>query len=305
VLIFVAKRIAPTLLTLLVLTLIIFSLARLTGDPTPLVMPSEATEADRQFFREQYGLDRNLAVQYFIFLNNAAHGDFGVSFRFRVPAFDIVKDAILPTMSLAMAAMVLAILIGVPLGCAAAVSRGSVIDKATSLFASLGQATPTFWVGLILIALFAIRFPLFPSSGYGTLAHYILPTLTLGFYASSSIARLTYANMVEVLKSDFVYMERILGLSNWSIVLKHGLRNASLPIVTYLGLQFGLLLGGAVVTERVFAWPGLGQTIVDAILYRDYPVVQAAILTTALLFLMINLVVDLLVMFLDPRLRQA
>jgi peptide/nickel transport system permease protein len=302
---FVAKRVAPTLLTLLVLTLIIFSLARLTGDPTPLVMPSEATEADRQFFRDQYGLDRNVLVQYFIFLENAVRGDFGVSFRFRVPAFDIVKGAIIPTMSLATAAMILAILIGVPLGCAAAVWRDGIVDKATSLFASLGQATPTFWVGLILISLLAIRYPLFPSSGYGTLSHYILPTLTLGFYASSSIARLTRANMVEVLKSDFVYMERILGLSTWSVVLKHGLRNASLPIVTYLGLQFGLLLGGAVVTERVFAWPGLGQTIVDAILYRDYPVVQAAILTTALLFLLINLAVDLLVMFLDPRLRQA
>lgn len=302
---FVAKRVAPTLLTLLVLTLIIFSLARLTGDPTPLVMPSEATDADRQFFRDQYGLDRNVLVQYFIFLENAVRGDFGVSFRFRVPAFDIVKGAIIPTMSLATAAMILAILIGVPLGCAAAVWRDGIVDKATSLFASLGQATPTFWVGLILISLLAIRYPLFPSSGYGTFSHYILPTLTLGFYASSSIARLTRANMVEVLKSDFVYMERILGLSTWSVVLKHGLRNASLPIVTYLGLQFGLLLGGAVVTERVFAWPGLGQTIVDAILYRDYPVVQAAILTTALLFLLINLAVDLLVMFLDPRLRQA
>ncbi|CAO3425940.1 ABC transporter permease [Azospirillum doebereinerae] len=304
-LVFMLKRLGQTLLTLMVLTFIIFTLARMTGDPTPLVMPSEATDEDRQFFREQYGLDRNLAVQYVIFLNNAAHGDFGVSFRFRTPAFDIVREAVGPTLKLAFSAMLLAILIGVPLGCLAAARRNGWIDRFTSLFASLGQATPTFWVGLMLIVLLAIDFPLFPSSGYGTLAHYALPTLTLGFYAASSIARLTRANMVEALKSDFVHMERVLGLSSASIVLKHALRNASLPIVTYLGLQFGLLLGGAVVTERVFAWPGIGQTIVDAILYRDYPVAQAAILTTAILFLAVNLAVDLIVMALDPRMRDA
>ena len=302
--IFVLRRLGEALITLLIMTVMIFSLARLTGDPTPLVLPAEATEADRNFFREQYGLDRSLPEQYVVFLGNISRGDFGISFRYRKPAIDMVLSAMGPTLQLTLVSMVLAMLIGVPLGVLAAVHRRSLLDRFIDFYSSVGQAVPTFWLGLVLIIAFSIHWPIFPSTGYGGLIYFVLPSATLGFFASSSITRLTRANMEEALRADFVHMERVLGLPRWRIVAKHALRNASLPIITYLGLQFGLLLGGAIVTERVFSWPGIGQTIVDAILNRDYPIIQAAVLTTAVFFIAINTVVDLLCLALDPRVRR-
>jgi peptide/nickel transport system permease protein len=301
--VFVSKRLVQAAITFLIMTFMIFGLARLTGDPTPLVLPAEATEADRNFFREQYGLDRSIPEQYLVFLGNIAHGDFGVSFRYRKPAIDIVLAAMGPTLELTLVSMVIAIIIGLPLGVLAAVFRGSWIDRLVNIYSSIGQAVPTFWLGLVLIIAFAISWPIFPSTGYGSAINFVLPSVTLGFFASSSIIRLTRANMEDALRSDFVHMERVLGLSQVRIVAKHALRNASLPIVTYLGLQFGLLLGGAIVTERVFSWPGIGQTIVDAIFNRDYPIIQAAVLTTAVFFILINTAVDILCMLLDPRVR--
>jgi peptide/nickel transport system permease protein len=208
-----------------------------------------------------------------------------------------------PTLELTLISMMIAIVVGLPLGVLAAVFRGSWIDRLVNIYSSVGQAVPTFWLGLVLIIAFAINWPIFPSTGYGSAINFVLPSVTLGFFASSSITRLTRANMEDALRSDFVHMERVLGLSQVRIVAKHALRNASLPIVTYLGLQFGLLLGGAIVTERVFSWPGIGQTIVDAIFNRDYPIVQAAVLTTAVFFILINTAVDILRMLLDPRVR--
>lgn len=298
------SRLGQTLVTLFILTIIVFGAARLTGDPAASVLPADATEADRDFFRRQYGLDRPLPEQYLVFIGNAVRGDFGVSFRHRLPAMDMVRDAIGPTLELTSLAMLLALIVGLPLGILSAVYRGSAIDRLSSLYASLAQSIPSFWFGLMLIMFFAVMFPIFPSSGYRTAWHYVLPVVTLSLFASASIARLTRANMQEALRSDFVYMERILALSERRIVLKHALRNASLPIITFFGLQFGLLMGGAIVTERVFAWPGLGQLIVGAILSRDYPIVQAGVLVTALFFMIVNLIVDILCMVLDPRVRR-
>jgi peptide/nickel transport system permease protein len=302
--IFALKRLMQAAVTLLIMTFMIFGLARLTGDPTPLVLPAEATEADRNFFREQYGLDRSIPEQYVVFLRNIAHGDFGTSFRYRRPAIDIVMVAIGPTLELTAISMLIAIIIGLPLGIFAALFRGSWFDRLVNFYSNVGQAVPTFWLGLLLIIAFAIDWPIFPSTGYGSAINFVLPSVTLGFFASSSITRLTRANMEDALRSDFVHMERVLGLSQVRIVAKHALRNASLPIVTYLGLQFGLLLGGAIVTERVFSWPGIGQTIVDAIFNRDYPIIQAAVLTTAVFFILINTAVDIFCMLLDPRVRK-
>jgi peptide/nickel transport system permease protein len=302
--IFALKRLMQAAVTLLIMTFMIFGLARLTGDPTPLVLPAEATEADRNFFREQYGLDRSIPEQYVVFLRNIAHGDFGTSFRYRRPAIDIVMVAIGPTLELTAISMLIAIIICLPLGIFAALFRGSWFDRLVNFYSNVGQAVPTFWLGLLLIIAFAIDWPIFPSTGYGSAINFVLPSVTLGFFASSSITRLTRANMEDALRSDFVHMERVLGLSQVRIVAKHALRNASLPIVTYLGLQFGLLLGGAIVTERVFSWPGIGQTIVDAIFNRDYPIIQAAVLTTAVFFILINTAVDIFCMLLDPRVRK-
>jgi ABC-type dipeptide/oligopeptide/nickel transport system permease component len=300
-----SKRALQTLVTLLLLTLLVFGLARLTGDPTPLILPAEATEQDRDFFRAQYGLDQPLPVQYLIFLRNISEGNFGVSFRYRDPAFGLALAAVGPTLKLTAVSMLLAIAIGLPLGIASAVIRPGWFTRAVSIYSSLGQGVPSFWLGLMLILLFAITLPLLPSSGYGTPSHYVLPALTLGFFASASVVRLARANMDEALRSDFIHLERVLGIPERLVVLKHALRNASLPIVTYIGLEFGILFGGSVVTERVFAWPGVGQTLVEAILTRDYPVVQAMVFISAVIFLLINILVDILHVVLDPRVRRA
>ncbi|MBL0929005.1 MAG: ABC transporter permease [Alphaproteobacteria bacterium] len=301
---FVVRRLGETLVTLLLVTMIVFCLARLTGDPTPLLLAPEATEEMRQAFREYYALDRSVFEQYAIFIADVANGQFGESFRFKEPAIDIALQAVGPTLKLTAVAMALSIAVGLPLGLAAAASRNETVKEFVNGLASLGQAMPAFWVGLMLVSLLALEFGLLPTSGYGAPRHYVLPALTLSIPTGAAIAGLTLANVEEALKSDFIRMERVLGLSAPRIVLKHALRNASLPIVTYLGLQFGLILSGAIVTERIFAWPGIGQRVVEAILNRDYPVVQAIVVLTAFLFMMINLLVDLVYLILNPRLRK-
>ena len=302
-LLYVTRRIGQTLVTALFVTMIVFSLARLTGDPTIMLLPTEATQEDRDFFRRQLGLDKSLPEQYLTYLGRALSGDLGSSFRYREPALGLVLGKLPATLELAVASMILAVLIALPIGILSAVRRGSWIDKGTRWFATLGQSTPTFWLGLILILIFAVQFRMFPTSGRGGIENLVLPAVTLGWYSAAAIARLTRSSMLETMQSDFIRFERLSGLPEWVIVLKHALKNAAIPIITYMALQFGVLLSGAVVTERVFAWPGLGQLVVDAINTRDYPVVQAAVLVTALLFLLINLAVDLLYSWLDPRIR--
>lgn len=300
---FILKRLAQTVATAFFVTLIVFALARLTGDPTVLLLPTESTEADRDFFRRQLGLDKPIHEQYLTFVGNVLQGDLGTSFRHRVPALDLVLTRLPATLELALVSMLLATVIALPSGIIAAVARGRWIDHAVRWFATLGQATPTFWLGLMLILVFSVSLNLLPTSGRGGIETLVLPAVTLGWYSAAAIARLTRSSMIEVMQSDFVKFERLSGLPEWLIVTKHALKNASIPIITYMALQFGVLLSGAVVTERVFAWPGIGQLTVDAILERDYPVVQAAVLITAFLFLLINLAVDLLYSWLDPRIR--
>jgi peptide/nickel transport system permease protein len=302
--VYLLRRFGETLITLLLVTLLVFCLTRLTGDPTNLLLGPEASEQAREYFRHYNSLDRSLPVQYLTYLQHAIAGDFGTSFRLNEPAIDVVFEALGPTLKLAGLGMLLSILIGLPLGIWAAASRFSAVKRIVNWYSSLGQALPPFWSGLTLVMLFALWIPFLPTSGYGAAKYYVLPALTLAISTSAAIAGLAAANMAEALKSDFIQLERVLGLSEGRILLKHALRNAALPIVTYIGLQFGLILGGAVVTERVFAWPGIGQRIVQAILERDYPVVQAVVLITALLFMLINLLVDILYMVLDPRLRS-
>lgn len=297
------RRLLQTVVTALFVTVIVFSLARLTGDPTPMLLPTAATQEDEEFFRRQLGLDKPLPQQYLTFLGNALEGDFGISFRYREPAAELVISRLPATLELAFASMLLAIIVAFPTGILAATRRGSWVDRGTRWFATVGQSTPTFWLGLMLILLFSVTFQLFPPSGRGGLDQLILPAVTLGWYSAAAIARLVRSSMLEVLQSDFVKFERLSGLPERVIVLKHALKNACIPVLTYMALQFGVLLGGAVVTERVFAWPGVGQMVVDSIMGRDYPVIQAAVLVTAMLFLLINLLVDLIYSWLDPRIR--
>jgi peptide/nickel transport system permease protein len=298
---FVLRRLMQTALTAVLVSLIVFAMARLTGDPTLTLLPTEATEQDRDFFRKQYGLDRSLPVQYLTYAGNVLTGDLGVSFRYREPALGIVLDRLGATLQLAVTSMILATLVALPLGVLSAIRRGSWVDAAVRGFAALGQSTPSFWLGLVLVLVFAVELGWLPTSGRGGLQHLILPAVTLSFFTAGAVARLTRANMLEAMRSDFVRFERLSGLPESAIVLRHALRNAAIPVVTFMALQFGVLLSGAVVTETVFAWPGIGLLVVDAISTRDYPVIQATVLVTAFLILLLNLTVDLLYGWLDPR----
>jgi len=302
--IFLLRRSAEAVVTLLVLTIVIFALARLAGDPVPLVLGTEATKTDIEFYRNQYGLDKPLVLQYFTFLGNISHGDFGVSFRYRVPAIGLIMPALWATFKLVSVAMLLAVAVGVPLGVLGSLKPRGLLSRMVGWYAAAGESIPSFWFALVLMLVFAVSLGMLPSSGYGTWRHYVLPVCTLALFSSASLAALTRANMVSAMQSDFVKMERNLGLPEALIVFKHALRNASLPIITFLGLQFGVLLGGAVVTERVFSWPGIGQVLVEAIFTRDYPIIQAGVLVTAFCFMIINLLVDTLADVLDPRVRQ-
>ena len=301
---FLLRRGAEAFATLLVLTFVIFLLARLVGDPVPLILGTEATKEDMQFLRKQFGLDKPLLVQYLNFLTNIVQGDFGNSFRYRVSAMGLVLPALWATFKLVGSAMVLSVCIGLPLGILSSMKPRGLLSRIVGWYAAAGESIPSFWFALMLMLVFAVTLGVLPSSGYGTWQHYVLPVTTLALFSSASLAALTRANMVNAMQSDFVKMERNLGLPEWVIVFKHALRNASLPIITYLGLQFGVLLGGAVVTERIFAWPGVGQVLVEAIFTRDFPIIQAGVLVTAFCFMMINLGVDALATVLDSRVRQ-
>ncbi len=301
---FLLRRGAEAFATLLVLTFVIFLLARLVGDPVPLILGTEATKEDMQFLRKQFGLDKPLLVQYLNFLTNIVQGDFGNSFRYRVSAMGLVLPALWATFKLVGSAMVLSVCIGLPLGILSSMKPRGMLSRLVGWYAAAGESIPSFWFALMLMLVFAVTLGVLPSSGYGTWQHYVLPVTTLALFSSASLAALTRANMVSAMQSDFVKMERNLGLPELVIVFKHALRNASLPIITYLGLQFGVLLGGAVVTERIFAWPGVGQVLVEAIFTRDFPIIQAGVLVTAFCFMVINLGVDALATVLDPRVRQ-
>lgn len=298
---FAFVRIGQTLITAIFVSMIVFSLARITGDPALTLLPTEATQEDRDFFRKQYGLDQPIYLQYLTFAKNVVSGDLGTSFRFREPALQLVLEGLSATLLLGISSMILATIIALPLGVLSAVKRDTWIDTFTRWLAALGQSTPSFWLGLLLVLFFSVYLGWLPTSGHGELKHLVLPALTLSFFTAGAIARLTRSNMLEALRSDFVRFERLSGLSEWRIVVRHALRNASIPIVTFLALQFGVLLSGAVVTETVFAWPGIGRIVIDAINTRDYPVLQAAVIVSAFLILFLNLLVDLFYAWLDPR----
>lgn len=300
---FIIGRFAQMLATLVIVAIIAFGLARLAGDPVPLLMPAQASQADLDFFRNQLGLDKPVHEQFLRFLGNMARGDFGDSFRYDQPALALIFDRLPVTIYLAMTSMVFAALLGLPMGIVAAVTRNSWLDVVIRTAATVGQSTPLFWLALMLMLFFAVTLRWTPTSGYGTWQHFILPTVTLGWFSAASIARLTRSSMIEVLQSDFIRLQRLCGLPQHLIVLRHALRNAAAPIVTFMALQLGALLGGAVITETIFAWPGFGQLMVNAILFRDFPVIQAAIVVTAVVFLVINLLVDITYRILDPRVQ--
>jgi peptide/nickel transport system permease protein len=298
-------RVLQTLLSMLVVVSIVFVLTRLSGNPIHLLLDVNATERDQQILMHHLGLDRPLPVQYVIYVKNILVGDFGNSVLTRRPVTEHIWERLPATVELGVVAMLMSVLLGVPLGMYSAVRRGSALDTAARVFAVLGQSMPAFWLGLMLILFFGVVLGLLPAGGRGGLAHLILPAFTLGYFTSAAILRLTRSSMLEVLGSDYIKFARLKGLHEQIVLWKHGLKNALLPVITFAVLLFVQFLGGAVVTETVFAWPGLGRLILESITTRDYPIVQAGVLVLSALYLVGNLFVDMLYSYLNPRIRHA
>ena len=282
---------------------VVFIVLRLSGDPIALLVPPEASAEEVDRLRDEKGLNDPLPIQYGVFIRDAMTLDFGDSIRYRQDAFRVVVDRIPATLQIAAAAFAVAVLIGLPIGILSAVRPNSILDNVSVLVALIGQAVPTFFLGIVLILVFAVRLSWFPTSGLDSASGLVLPAVTLGAFAMASITRLTRSAMLEVLGQDYVRTARAKGLNERVVINAHALRNALVPVVTIMGLQFGALLGGSVVTETVFSLPGMGRLIIQSIGNRDYPVVQAGVFLIAIGFVGVNLVVDVLYAVLDPRIR--
>ncbi len=300
---FLVVRLAHSLLVVFGVSLIAFALTHLSGDPAALLLPPSATPEDIALFRHEYGLDRPLPVQYLDFASRAVHGDFGRSIRHGEPALSLVLERLPATIQLSAAALFVALVVAVPLGIVAAVRRGSLVDQASLVLSLVGQAFPVFWLGIVLIIVFAENLRWLPASGRGGLANLVLPSVALSAYSIAIVTRLLRSSLLDVLSSDFIRTARGKGLAERPILLVHALRNAALPVVTVVGLQVGALLGGAVITEEVFAYPGMGRLAIQAIANRDITVVQAFVVLMAVVIVAINLAVDLLYAWLDPRVK--
>ncbi len=301
---YIFKRLWQGAIAIIGALLIVFVAQRLAGDPVALMLPMEATEEDFAAMRAQLGLDQPFVVQFGIFFLDALHGEFGTSYHWNQPAMDLLIDRLPATLELALAGLVFAIALAVPLGVLSAVYRGGWIDSAAKIFAMLGQAMPSFWVGLLLIVVIAVQLQWLPAYGRGTFAHLILPAIALGWYPVAAMTRTLRSSMLDILESDYVRMERAIGLPEGQIVWRYALRNAAVPLVTMIGVYFANMLGGAFVIEVVFAWPGVGRTVVEAVFARDFPVVQAGVVLASVVFVVVNLLVDLSYGFIDPRIRH-
>ena len=300
---YVLRRIIQLIPVAVGVMLVAFLLTRLTGDPAIVLLPPDASSADRADFRAAYGLDRPLPLQCVFYLARIFQGDFGTSFGHGEPALRLVLSRFPATFELSVAAMLLVVIFGIPAGIVSASQRGTFLDRLMRGGILLGQSIATFWLGLMLILVFAVYLRVFPPSGREGLSSVVLPAVTLALYLTALVARLTRSGMLDVLSADYLRTARAKGVREALVLWRHALMNALLPVVTVLGIQFGSLLAGAIVTETVFSWPGVGSLVVDAIARRDYPVVQAAVLVFALTYALINLVVDVLYAYLDPRIR--
>jgi peptide/nickel transport system permease protein len=300
---YLLRRLLQGVLTLFVISLIVFLLARLSGDPLHIMLPEEATAEDYATAAKHWGLDRPLPAQYLAFLGNALRGDFGQSIRLRQPTLELVLERLPATLQLAGASIAVSLLIAFPIGVLSAVRRGSSLDYAGKAVALLGQSMPSFWLGIVLIWVFAVMLGWLPASGRGGTQHYVLPAIALGWYQVAAIMRLVRSSMLDVMDSEYVKLARIKGVAERWVVWKHCLRNAAIPPLTYIGFVVAVLLTGSVVVETVFSWPGIGLLAIDAVRYRDFPLVQTIVLIYAAKFVVINLLVDVLYVYVDPRIR--
>lgn len=300
---YLAKRLGHALLVLAGVVVVVFFVTRMTGDPVLLMAPPDASPKDLELLRHHLGFDRPLAIQFLSYLQGVAFLDFGDSLRHGEPAMLLVLERMPATLELSLISLLLSIGVAIPLGVISATRRGSLVDNFGTLLGLLGQSMPTYWLGLLLIIIFGAQLQWLPAGGRGDWRNLILPSVTLAAYTLTSIMRLLRSSMLEVLGQEYIRVAWAKGLGEGKVVFKHALRNALLPVATIIGLQLGALLGGSVITETIFAWPGVGRFVVQAVYNRDFFVVQAAVFLFALIIVAINLCTDLLYSILDPRIR--
>jgi peptide/nickel transport system permease protein len=300
---FLLIRFFQAVLTLLAASFIVFALARLTGSPADTMLPMDATPAEREALITRLGLDQPLAYQYWLYLKVAIRGDFGASLRTRRPVTELVWDRLFNSLKLASAAMVFTVVISLPLGVIAAVYRGRLWDRVSMTVALLGQSLPSFWTGIVFILVFSVMLGWLPTSGMGGWQHYVLPAVSMGWFTSAGVVRLLRSSTLEVLDSEYIKLARLKGLCELIVVSKHAVRNALIPVTTFIGFMYGIIIAAAITTEVVFTWPGLGRLAYEAVLWRDFPLLQLTVLTWAFLIIIINFIVDIVYVLLDPRIR--
>lgn len=300
---FIVRRLVYLIPTLLGVTAIAFTLAHIAGDPATANLPPDASTEQRAAFRRAYGLDQPLPTQYALYLRRLVSGDLGMSISYQEPVSRLILRRLPATVELALVSLGIVLAIGIPLGVLAAVLKGSLVDFLVRLLALVGQSIATFWLGIMLIMVVAVRWQVLPPSGRGGWENLVLPSVTLASYMLALIVRLTRSGMLEVLTQDFIRTARSKGLNHWQVEYKHALRNAIIPVITVVGIQLGHLLSGAIVTETVFSWPGLGLLVVDSIYRRDQQVIQGVVLVMALTYALTNLFTDVLYGVIDPRIR--
>ena len=302
---YIAHQLVQLVVVVLGISILAFAILHVLGDPVLLLLPQNAGKDEFERYHKLLGLDRPLYVQYWKFLSSAVLGDFGKSWYADTPAFQLVLERMPPTIYLTFAGLGVALLISLPLGILAALKRHSWIDSLCTAVAVAGQAAPLFWLGIMMIIVFSVRLRLLPASGYGTWQNFLMPSFCLGAALAPITMRLVRSGVIEVMSMDFIKTARAKGVAERMVVIKHAFRNACIPVITVMGLQFGQLLGGAIITETVFAWPGVATLTVESIRNQDFPVVQCAVIMLALVIVSVNLVVDVIVAFIDPRIRAA
>jgi len=302
---FILTRLFQAVLTLVLLSVLIFVLSRVVGNPADILIPIDSQPEARERFTRSLGLDRPLHEQYITYVSRLMQGDLGVSVRSREPVVDLIAARLPASLALAAVAMLLAIAMALPLGIVAALNRGKVLDTLASGLALFGQSVPAFWVGILLIQLFAVNLRWLPPSGAATPLHYVMPAFTMSLFVLAGMTRLLRTAMLEVLGSEYVRFARSKGVDERRVVWKHALRNALIPVVSFGGVYFSIMITMAIVTEVVFAWPGIGRLAYNAVVLRDFPLMQAVVLATGVIVIVVNLAIDMTYAFIDPRIRYS
>lgn len=303
---YIVRRLIQAAVTLFLVSVIVFVLGRLTGDPVALLLSEYSTQEDKILLTRQLGLDKPLPEQYAVFLANALRGDLGRSIRGeRAPALKLVVERLPASIQLASVAVVVSLILGVPLGVVSAMRKGSWLDALLRVLALAGQAAPVFWLAIVAMYFLSVQLRLVPSAGYGRPEHFVLPVFAMSCFMVAAFLRLTRSSMLEVIDSEYIKLARIKGLSEAIVIWKHALRNSLIPVLTYSGTVLGRMIAGAVIVETIFAWPGMGRLAYESVMQRDFPVLQAVVLVIAAMFLAVNLAVDLLYAFVDPRIRYT